>query len=52
MLPPICRSVRSRVKIPRGIERREPESQQGMRTGAADDVLEAVLVHDLCEGQF
>jgi hypothetical protein len=29
-----------------------PENQHGMRTGAADDVLEAALVHDLCEGKF
>jgi hypothetical protein len=27
-----------------------PENQQGMRTGAADDVLEAALVRGLCEG--
>jgi hypothetical protein len=36
----------------RGIERREPEIQQGMRAGAADGVLEAVLGHGLCEGKF
>jgi hypothetical protein len=32
-------------------DRREPESQQGMHTGATDDVLEAVLVNDLREGR-
>jgi hypothetical protein len=45
-------SALPRKRSPEVLSVREPESQQGMRTGGADDVLEVVLVHDLCEGKF